>query len=356
MTGQRKELNFSGQNIYVGLDVHKKSWSVTVLSEVSVLKKYVQDPSPDALHTYLTRTYPGATYYSVYEAGFCGFWIHFRLTELGINNIVVNPSDVPTTMRDKIRKTDAVDSSKLAHGLRSGDLRRIYVPDNKSLEIRSLIRLKDSMTKDQTRLKNRIRGFLFFHGIEESPMPSKKWSRNFINWLKAVSLQTTAGREALDLMLNQLETLRVHQKDLLLRLKRLYESERFAVPLRYVMSIPGIGRLTGMTLIAEIDDINRFKNSDQLASYIGLVPMCHSSGEHDGSGEITIRKHGKMRSLIVEAAWVAVRVDPALQLAYASLCKRMVASKAIIKIARKMVNRIYYVMKHQQTYVMGLVE
>lgn len=355
MTGQRKELNFSGQNIYVGLDVHKKSWSVTVLSDVSFLKKFVQDPSPDALYAYLSRNYPGATYYSVYEAGFCGFWIHYRLTELGVHNIIVNPSDVPTTVKDKIRKTDAVDSSKLAHSLRSGDLKGIYVPDNISLEIRSLIRLKDSLTKDLTRLKNRIRAYLFYFGIEDAPMPSKHWSRNFINWLKELKMDTTSGRDALDLMINQLETIRDQQKDLLLRLKKLYESERFAGPLKYVMSIPGIGRMTGMTLIAEIDDIKRFKNSDHLASFIGLIPMCHSSGEHEGTGDITIRKHGRMRGAIVEAAWVSAREDPAMQLAYASFCKRMVPSKAIIKIARKLVNRIYYVMKHQQEYVKGIV-
>ncbi|GAB6009897.1 hypothetical protein MK137Hg11_000252700 [Dysgonomonas reticulitermitis] len=76
---QRKGLDFKGQNIYVGIDVHLKSWSVTVLSETSVLKKFSQNPEPEALHKFLVTNYPGADYYSVYEAGFCGFWIHERL-------------------------------------------------------------------------------------------------------------------------------------------------------------------------------------------------------------------------------------------------------------------------------------
>ena len=92
---QSNEISFKGQNIYVGLDVHLKSWSVTVLSENSVLKRFVQPPDPDALHKFLTRSYPEADYHSVYEAGFCGFWIHERLTALGIENIVINPADVP---------------------------------------------------------------------------------------------------------------------------------------------------------------------------------------------------------------------------------------------------------------------
>jgi hypothetical protein len=80
---QSNKLDFKGQNIYVGIDVHLKSWSVTVLSEHSVLKKFSQNPDAEALHKYLTGNYPRANYNSVYEAGFCGFWIHRRLVGLG---------------------------------------------------------------------------------------------------------------------------------------------------------------------------------------------------------------------------------------------------------------------------------
>ncbi len=113
---QSKELDFKGQNIYVGIDVHLNSWSVAVLSESAVLKRFRQDPQPEALHKFLVANYPGANYHSAYEAGFCGFWIHERLAGLGINNIVVNPSDVPTMLKEKLRKTDAVDCGKLARG------------------------------------------------------------------------------------------------------------------------------------------------------------------------------------------------------------------------------------------------
>lgn len=165
MREQRNEISFRGQKIYVGIDVHLKSWSVTVLSETSVLKKFSQRPSPEALHGFLTRSYPGAEYRSVYEAGFCGFWIHERLTALGIDNIVVNPADVPTKSSEKLRKSDAVDSGKLARSLRANELKGIYTPDSVSLEMRSLIRLKNSITKDTTRQKNRIKSQLRCLGI-----------------------------------------------------------------------------------------------------------------------------------------------------------------------------------------------
>lgn len=208
---QRNKISFKGQNIYIGLDVHLKSWSVTILSETSVLKKYSQDASPEALHKTLTMSYPDAEYYSVYEAGFCGFWIHDRLTELGIHNIVVNPADVPTMSSEKLRKTDAVDSKKLAVCLRAKQLRGIYTPDAEALEIRSLIRLKNSITKDTTRQKNRIKSQLRYLGIDipkEYLEPHSNWSKRFIAWLKDVQLKTTSGRQTLDLQIRQLEDLR----------------------------------------------------------------------------------------------------------------------------------------------------
>lgn len=356
MRQQSNEISFKGQSIYVGLDVHLKSWSVTVLSENSVLKRFVQDPDPDALHKFLTRNYPEADYYSVYEAGFCGFWIHERLTALGIENIVINPADVPTTAGERIQKTDAVDSAKLARSLRAKELKGIYTPDSTSLEIRSLIRLRSTITKDVTRQKNRIKSHLRFLGYEiPEDMCSRYWPKRFIVWLRELDMKTQSGRQSLDFMLDLLENLRKEKLQMTRALRTLSRMEQYEKPLELVMSVPGVGQQVGMALLAEIVDIKRFKDAEHLAKFVGLVPMCHSSGENEGVGDITIRKHAFLRTLIVEAGWQAIRQDPAMTLAFESYCKRMKPSKAIIKIARKLVNRIYFVMKWQTPYVNSVV-
>ena len=353
---QSNEISFKGQNIYVGIDVHLKSWSVTVLSENSVLKRFVQPPDPDALHKFLTRSYPEAEYYSVYEAGFCGFWIHERLMALGINNIVINPSDVPTTAGERIQKTDAVDSAKLARSLRSKELTGIYVPDSTSLEIRSLIRLRSTITKDVTRQKNRIKSHLRFLGYEiPAEYCNRYWPKRFIVWLRELDMKTQSGRQSLDFMLDMLDNLRKEKLDMTRALRALSRTEQYEKRLELVMSVPGVGQQVGMALLAEIVDIKRFKDAEHLAKFVGLVPMCHSSGESEGVGDITIRKHAFLRSLIVEAGWQAIRQDPAMTLAFETYCKRMKPSKAIIKIARKLVNRIYFVMKWQTPYVTSVV-
>lgn len=351
---QSKELNFKGQNIYIGLDVHLKSWTVTVLSEVSVLKTFSQDPNPDKLYKYLTNNYPGAEYYSVYEAGFCGFWIHHRLTELGIHNIVVNPADVPTMTSERLRKTDAVDSKKLAVGLRAKQLRGIYTPDDEAIEVRSLIRLKSTITKDITRQKNRIKSHLRYLGIDipqEFTGPSFHWPMRFIDWLRDVSIKTTSGRQALDMHIRRLEDLHSQNLEITREIRELSRTDRFNQIHSLLMTIPGIGRTVSLILMAEIIDIKRFNSSEQLAAYIGMIPMCHSSGEHKGNGNITVRRQATLRSVVVEAAWAAIRHDPALQMCYANNCKRMPPGKAIIKVARKLINRIYFVLKRHQPYV-----
>ena len=135
------------------------------MTEELVHKTFSQDPYPEVLHDYLINHFPGGTYYSAYEAGFCGYWIHNQLLSLGINSIVVNPADIPTTNKEKVQKEDKRNSRKIARSLRGGELAAIYVPSEKTLEDRALVRTRKMLTKDLTRYKNRIKAFLYFHGI-----------------------------------------------------------------------------------------------------------------------------------------------------------------------------------------------
>ena len=95
------KLDCTGQPIYIGLDVHKKSWSVSVYSRYGEFKTFTQPPQADKLVHYLKRHFPGGDYHSVYEAGYCGFWIHDQLKERGINCTIVNPADVPTKQKEE---------------------------------------------------------------------------------------------------------------------------------------------------------------------------------------------------------------------------------------------------------------
>src|SRR4030043_509927 len=103
---KRNKLDFTGQPIYVGLDVHKKSWSVSISTQYGQYKTFSQPPEVDKLVDYLQHHFPGALYSSAYEAGYCGFWIHDRLKEKGIGCLVVNPADVPTKNKERRGQRD----------------------------------------------------------------------------------------------------------------------------------------------------------------------------------------------------------------------------------------------------------
>jgi transposase len=104
-----------------------------------------------------------------------------------------------------------------------------------------------------------------------------------------------------------------------------------------------------------MEDILRFRNLDQLCSFVGLVPSTNSSGEKENVGRITRRNNRFLRSIIVEAAWMASRKDPSLLYSYGLLCKRMEPTEAIIRIAKKLLNRIRYVMKNETEYVHSVI-
>lgn len=165
MQKQINKLDFSGQDIYIGLDTHLKSWHVSILGEHLAHKSFSQPPCAKSLKNYLDKHFPQANYKCVYEAGFAGFSVYRQLSELGLNCIVVNPADVPSKDKEKKGKTDKIDSSKLARSLRSKELDPIYIPSIEGEEDRSLLRTRAKIVRDQTRCKNRIKSLLYYYGI-----------------------------------------------------------------------------------------------------------------------------------------------------------------------------------------------
>jgi transposase len=359
MQTQSNKIDFNGQNIYVGFDVHLKSWTVTIMTEKLTHKTFSQPPKPEALYHYLRKTFPGGTFHSAYEAGFCGYWIHNKLIKFGINSMVVNPADIPTTGKEIVMKDDARDSIKIARSLRNGDLKPIYVPSLTTLEDRGLVRTRVTLVKDLTRYKNRIKSFLYFHGIELPEAfnkPQTYWSNRFNKWLADVEMTESSGKASLNVLLEQSKHLRASVLQVTRQIRELAKTDRYKMQQELLCSIPGIGLLTAMVILTEIETINRFDSIDQLCGFIGLVPSTNTSGDHEVIGDITPRGHSVLRTAIIESAWVAARLDPALNKCYHDYCKRMEPNKAIIRIAKKLISRIRFVLKNNQPYVCSVVK
>ncbi len=355
---KNQQLNFDGQRIFVGIDMHKKFWHITIIINGLKVDKLTIDPEPRKLYSYLVRHYPNGEYYTVYEAGFSGFWAHRELTSLGIENIIVNPADVPTKSKERRRKTDKIDSEKLARQLSAGNLESIYIPDEKAEALRTLVRLRRQLTIDQSRIKNRIKSLLLFLG-EKVPeeINTRNWSNRYIRALKELPIEEEQSRQTLDELLNSLESIRSQIAKVVRQLREYISNNPEAAKIvKLLMSVPGVGFTVAIILYSEIMDINRFKKFEQLAAYVGLAPVVYSSGEKERVIGLSRQGNNYLRNYLIEASWVAIKKDPALLMVYGQLIKRMSKSKAIIRISKKLLNRIRYVWSNETPYVIAVIK
>lgn len=334
-TNLQNSNDFSGQKFHVGLDVHKKSWAVTIRSLGIEVAHFTQPPGAEALSVYLRREFPGGEYHSAYEAGFCGTGTHEQLCKLGIKNILVHAADVPATDKQKKNKTDLHDSRAIAAHLEKGNLQGIYILTQEQQEVRSLFRLRESKAKDVTRANNRLKSFLMYYSITVPETVSKNGflSGRALEWLN-IELGCASGTLVLQQYTEELK----YQRGQLSRITKLMRGQilvRDKQTYENLLSIPGIGSITSMGLIAEIADFRRFDDPDNYAGYLGLCPWEDSSGETIKTKGIQPRCNRHLRPLLVEASWVAIRKSRTM-FAYYSKHSGKDSKKVIIKVARKL--------------------
>lgn len=351
---QNYRISFKGQRIYIGIDVHKKNWQVAVITESGLVKRLSVNANAKELFDFLKKHYPDGEYMAVYESGFSGFSTYYALAGLGINCIVTHAADVPTTQYEDAMKTDRIDAEKLARSLRAGMLRGIYVRPKENIDDRSVIRIRKTIQKQLGGCKARVKHLLHNHGVaipERFEKLGTHWSRAFIKWLMEDVVLLSSTRMSLDLLVMHVETTRQDLLAATREMRKLSLTERYAKNLRLLMSIPGIGVNTAMCILTEICDINRFRNEREFASYLGLIPTCHSSGEKVAHGEKTFRGNKKVGPMLVESCWTAIYRDHGLGCAYSAYKRRMTGQEAIIRVARKMSNIIFSVLKTGNAYV-----
>ena len=139
---QNKGIDFKGQRIYIGIDVHLRSWSVTAMALPYYKVQSTLPPSATALRSFLDCRFPRREYVACYESGFTGFSTYYSLVACGIECHVVNAADVPSTQYESVMKTDRVDSTKLARMLASGTFRDVYPRAKEELDDRAVLRLR----------------------------------------------------------------------------------------------------------------------------------------------------------------------------------------------------------------------
>lgn len=337
--------DYTGKKIYLGIDVHKKTYAVTAICEKLVLKKATITASPDGLVTFCKKYFPGAVIESAYEAGFSGFHLHRILEKNNIKNIVVHAAGIEVAVGDRV-KTDKRDSLKIATQLEANRLRGIHVPSEEREEKRALTRIRDTVVEHRMTTANQLKALLHQHGLIP-PAAQKKICPKWIESLKKLPMREGI-RNSLNHLISMWEELTARIKKIDEDMKKQAE-EDIALESIY-RSAPGVGPIGARILANELEDISYFSNERQLFSYTGLTPSEHSSGSNVRKGHISRQGKAVIRRVLVLAAWKAIREDIHLKEVFERLKIRVGGKKAIVAIARRLIGHIRACFRKQCFY------
>jgi transposase len=290
----------------------------------------------------------------VIEACSIAGWVHDVCTSKGYQVLVCNPAQEPWKWKHLKRKTDRDDALKIAKLAALDQLVPVYIPGRDHREFRSLVNYRKVVLGRRNRVQNHIRAIFDQRGMSMT-RGLKAWTLGRREELTRPSkpladcARDELWRGELDLELAELARLSAQLAQLDKKLSALgIEDER----VRLLRTIPGVGPRTAEVVVAYLDDARRFKNARQVSSYAGLVPRRYQSGQMDRHGRIHKRGPRLLRSALVEAAWIMLRLNPWARGLYEhfSAGQKTRKKKAIVAIARKLLVRCWVMLLRKEPW------
>ena len=280
--------------------------------------------------------FPGCSIIACYEAGGIGFNLSRMLNELGVNCKVVAPSQVPRSANDKQQKNDRRDAKRLAM-MRVDPIRHwVREPTVEEEADRQLFRVRYQHVCDRTRSKQQIKALLEFHQLKPPSGIKGLWTKSGMDWLKNVACESSV-RIALNAHIATVEHLEVIIGSLDRDIKALSLSDKYKADCdRLTSQLSGVGTLLAMSLLTEVFRPWEFANAKALSCHIGFTPCEWSSGGRLRQGHITRWGVPHLRKLLVEAAWVWIRLDANARIRYREIRFGKEPKKAIVAMARRL--------------------
>lgn len=332
--------DYTGKTVYIGIDVHKKTYACVSVCDGEVVKKDTMPADPTALINYIRNCFANAQIESAYEAGFSGFHLHRELVKAEIKSLVVHPGSIEVATRDRV-KTDKRDAKKIAIQLAAGRLKSIYIPSLEQEAKRSASRLRNNIVKLRHQVGQKIKGLLFTQGLikmADDTVLCKTWLNKKTVQVKELNYPTGyyyTLKHYADQWLLFTEDLKKIERELLEM-----QTDKEKALLSIYKSAPGIGDITALKLKDELGDMKQFTNEKKLFNYLGFTPVEYSSGENIRQGHMSRQGRAVLRHMFVESAWIAIKQDPALLEAYNRIASTRGGRRAIVAVARKLAGRL----------------
>ena len=300
-------------DVFSGLDVDKRSISVTFTDHDRFLKSLRMPYSAEHLLNHVRKHFPNKKVAFVYEAGPTGYGLYDGIVAQGYPCLIAAPSMIPKAPGQRV-KTNRLDSKALSENLRGGQLKSIHVPSPTYRQLRHLTQLRDVLVSELVGMKQRIKSLLLFEGIEFPPAPpGSQWSSIVKNKLRKLPCSGMV-RFKLDQLLDSLEFNEKQVLKAIREIRRYCQNDpELSQCMKYLMTLPGIGWITASQLLARIGDWRELNNIRQLGGFLGLVPTEHSTGERTDRGSITRTGDERLRSKLIQASWSAIRQDGELR-------------------------------------------
>ncbi|ABB32784.1 transposase IS116/IS110/IS902 family protein [Geobacter metallireducens RCH3] len=344
---QQFVVGFEDETFHVGIDVHKRSYHIALHRCDGRALSLVSPASPQAIIELLTglNIRVGAV---AYESGPTGFSLARMLFAAGFPVIVAAPSKIPRSVTPGA-KCDRLDCLKLANYAAKGMLKSIAIPTQQEEARRTLLRRRHMLVDDVRRCKQRIKGLLLFLGVDE-PKELEHWQIGVDAVLLALPIDSAAHMTLQsylrELTFNQEELRRIEHQ-----LKSLTKTEELANTMTCLQSIPGVGPVVATTFAMELFRPERFKRPEEVASYLGLAPVVRQSGNKSSSGRLVPAGQTRLRSLLIEAAWMWRSRDSYAENLYRRLLgKTGIAQKAIAVVARRLAIILWRLYVEQRPY------
>ena len=332
---------------YIGDDVSEKSSYLYVTDRGGKKIESQEIPTDKDGYRQYFKKWVGKQVKVAVEAGGHSRWIHDTLKKLGISVYIVNPNKVKLIAKNK-KKTDKVDAVFLAKLLRIDELpEQVYVAEGESRELRDLLGSRHQLVTSTTCVMNHLRGMLRQEGIKLKA--------------KAFNDESTFSRLVLNKSVpKHLHPIITSYEKTITELRKQREALDAVIAeygnkdIELLKSVPGIGEVASKTTYAAISTVKRFKRAKQLTSYCGLVPSVFSSGERAAYGHITREGRSEVRHVAVQSVRAILRSTNSeskpLRKWYERIARRRGSNTAVVALARKLIEIIFYVLRDQRPY------
>lgn len=292
--------------IYLGMDVHKDSITIAVLPQAAKTPIRLDRLPNDLvkLKRWLAHAARDGELRACYEASGAGYVLHRALREWGYACDVIAPSLIPKRPGVQ-RKHDKRDAADLARLFRAGELTSVHIPTEAEERIRDVVRCRETFQREILKSRHYIlkflarRGFVYREGTH--------WCSPHLRWLQHLTSDDSPLAPEDRLVYREyhaLLTYKLQRRDELDEtIEQLALTPALAPVVQRLQCFRGIALQSAMVLATEIVDWRRFEHPRQLASYLGLVPREHSSGEREWRGSITKAGNSHCRHVLIQAAW-----------------------------------------------------